>query len=83
MEREPDEKDPDVQRYLSRFRIIGAAVVLVIAALYVGADIFQLPFLRTTFHLDPTVLGILLGTFAVLVGVEAIARIPGIGRDVK
>lgn len=83
MGREPAETDPDVQHYLSRFRVVGAGVVLVITAFYVGADIFELPFLRSTFHLDPTVLGILLGTFAVLVGVEAIARIPGIGRDSK
>ncbi len=69
---------PTEAHLLSRFRLAGAGGILVATIVYVAADIFQLPFLRDGFHTEPTVLGILLGSFLLLVGVETLNRLPGI-----
>jgi hypothetical protein len=76
-------EQPKEAQLLSRFRIVGAMVILAAILLYVLGAIFQLPFLRAEFQVEPTVLGILVGSFLLLVGVETLARIPGIGGNGK
>lgn len=68
----------DETRLLSRFRVVSIFSILLAIVVYVAGEIFQLPFLRTSFHVEPTVLGILVGALIVLLGIETIARIPGI-----
>lgn len=70
---------PNEAGLLSRFRLVSIAAILLAIIVYIAGEIFQLPFLRTTFHVEPTVLGILVGALIVLLGIETIARIPGIG----
>lgn len=74
-------RGPSEAQLLSRFRIVCIAVVLMATVVYVLAGIFELPFLRPTFQLEPTVLGILFGTLTLLLGIEGLNRIPGIGGD--
>jgi hypothetical protein len=71
---------PNEAKLLSRFRIVSIAAILLAILVYVAGEIFELPFLRTTFHVEPTVLGVLVGALIVLLGIETINRIPGIGR---
>lgn len=56
---------------------------LFLIVIYVSGEVFQLPFLRTTFHIEPTILGILVGAFTVLVGVEVLSRLPGIAQGIQ
>lgn len=72
---------PDEATLLSRFRRAGAGTILGVIAVYIAAGIFELPLLRESFQVEPTVLGILVGAFLLLVGVEAVNRIPGIGSN--
>lgn len=69
------------KRLLSRFRVVGSGVILLCILVYISGEIFMLPFLREGFHVDPTILGILTGTFLILIGVEALNRLPGIGTE--
>lgn len=70
---------PNEAKLLSRFRLVTAVAILAATLVYVAGEIFELPFLRTTFHVEPTVLGIMVGALLLLLGVEAAYRIPGIG----
>ena len=55
-------------------------MVLGVIVVYIAGGIFQLPFLRSEFTVEPTVLGILIGALLLLLGVEVLNRIPGIGQ---
>lgn len=70
--------EPSEAKLVPRFRLVGFFVFLLITCLYVLGAVFQLPFLRDSFQVDPTVLGILGGITLVLGGVEGISRLPGI-----
>ena len=70
----------DETRLVSRFRRATAGVVLGVIVVYIAGGIFQLPFLRSEFTVEPTVLGILIGALLLLLGVEVLNRIPGIGQ---
>ena len=61
-------------KLLPRFRLVGFFVFLFITSLYALGAVFQLPFLREGFEVDPTVLGILGGITLVLGGVEGVSR---------
>jgi hypothetical protein len=74
------ERGPSEANLLSRFRIVTAVAILGAILVYIAGEIFELPFLRTTFHVEPTILGILIGALCLLLGVEGISRIPGIGK---
>lgn len=76
--REP-KKVPSEAQLLSRFRRVCIAVVLGAIVIYVLAGIFELPFLRPSFQSDSAYLGVLVGALLLLLGIEGINRIPGIG----
>lgn len=75
----PD-RGPSEAQLLSRFRLVCIAVLLVAIAVYLLAGIFELPGLRPTFQLDSAILGVLLGSLILLLGIEGINRIQGIGK---
>ena len=61
-------------KLLPRFRLVGFFICLSVTCIYVLGAIFELPFLRAGFEVDPTVLGILGGITLILGGVEGISR---------
>lgn len=67
-------KESAEARLLPRFRLVGFFVFLFITGVYALGAVFQLPFLREGFQIDPTVLGILGGITLVLGGVEGVSR---------
>jgi hypothetical protein len=69
--------DSDEAKLLPRFRLVGFFVGLFLVTVYVLGAIFQLPFLRSDFKIDPTILGVLGGITLVLGGVEGISRLAG------
>ncbi|MEA2678045.1 MAG: hypothetical protein QOJ81_2186 [Chloroflexota bacterium] len=71
---------PSEAELLSRFRLVCIAAILAAVVIYVLAGIFELPFLRPTFQLDNATLGVLIGALLLLLGIEGLSRIPGIGK---
>jgi uncharacterized membrane protein len=66
-----------VDPHLRLLRIIAAAVLVGLIALYIlGGLIVRLPFLRADLQLDPLTLGSLFGALFVLLGLIAAPRWP-------
>lgn len=70
-------------KLLPRFQLVGFFVSLFIFSVYVLGAVFQLPFLREGFSVDPTVLGILGSITLVMGGVAVVSRLPGFNVSIK
>lgn len=70
-------------KLLPRFQLVGFFVSLFIFSVYALGAVFQLPFLRDGFQVDPTVLGILGSVTLVMGGVAFVSRLPGFNINLK
>jgi hypothetical protein len=70
-------------KLLPRFQLVGFFVSLFIFSVYALGAVFQLPFLRDGFQVDPTVLGILGSVTLVMGGVAFVSRLPGFNFSLK
>lgn len=70
-------------KLLPRFQLVGFFVSLFIFSVYALGAVFQLPFLREGFSVDPTVLGILGSITLVMGGVAVVSRLPGFNVNIK
>lgn len=76
------QKPPESQ-LLPRFQLVGFFISLFIFSVYALGAVFQLPFLREGFSVDPTVLGILGSITLVLGGVATASRLSGFNVSMK
>jgi hypothetical protein len=78
-ERESRHRDPVEERLLRRLRVISGAVILVMIGLLVLADTLGRLLINPDFHASELFLGTLIGALLLLLGVEGINRLPGVG----
>lgn len=77
---EKDGKDPVEERLLRRLRVISGAVILVMIGLLVVVDTLGRLLINPDFHASELFLGTLIGALLLLLGIEGVSRLPGIGR---
>lgn len=71
---------PTEDRLLRRLRVIAGAVILLMIVLLVTADTLGRLLVSPDFHASELILGTLIGALLLLLGIEAVNRLPG-GRN--
>lgn len=69
--------DPTEDRLLRRLRVIAGVVILTMIALLVVADNLGRLFIDPNFRASELILGTLIGALLLLLGIEAVNRLPG------
>lgn len=69
--------DPTEDRLLRRLRVIAGIVILVMIVLLVTADTLGRLLVSPDFHASELILGTLIGALLLLLGIEAVNRLPG------
>lgn len=78
--RTPNQLGPTTEeRLLRRLRLIAGAVIIVMIILLVSADTLGRLFIDPNFHSSELILGTLVGALMLVLGIEAVNRLPGGG----
>jgi hypothetical protein len=72
-------RDPTEERLLRRLRFVSGFVILAMIVLLIVVDTLGRLFVDPNFHIDELALGTLIGALLLLLGIEGINRLPGIG----
>lgn len=78
-----DERPPSVpadvveEKLLRRLRLISGIVIIVLIVLLVSADTLGRLFINPDFHASEVIVGTLVGTLIVVLGIEGLNRLPG------
>lgn len=76
----PSPREPAEARLLGRLRLLAGAVILVLIAFLAFVDALGRLLIDPTFHVGDVMVGTLVGALLLLLGIETIIRIPGIGK---
>lgn len=71
-------RDAAEERLLRRLRLIAGSVILTMIVLIVTVDTLGRLLVDPTFHASELFLGTLIGALLLLLGIEGVARLPGV-----